>query len=268
LWISLKTPPTHLMLEPPNNAFSTIPGMPILSPLGEEGFLGKASVPDTGRGSHIFPTAEQPANLDNSNLRSQPGDEATIGPTHTNGAGTLGNEINVATSGDTSGIDTTSPYKGNLGEAAVGPTHTDQASTLGNETNVATGGDTSGIDTRSAYKSNLSEEVTGPTNALEANTLRNKSNVTASGDTSTADGDMSSPNTNQKPIPQGEGAISPTSGSESYVVPSSPHGTGMEVEVTTDRRKQSPIPPRAETATTTPLGPAPVYWSQRTGQAK
>jgi hypothetical protein len=48
LWISLKTPPTHLMLEPPNNAFSTIPGMPILSPLGEEGFLGKALVPDTG----------------------------------------------------------------------------------------------------------------------------------------------------------------------------------------------------------------------------
>jgi hypothetical protein len=116
------------------------------------------------------------------------------------------------------------------------------------------GGDTSGIDTTSAYKSNLSKEVTGPTNTLEVNALRNKSNVTAGGDTSTADGDMSAPNTNQKPIPQGEGAISPTGGSESYVVPSSPHGTGMEVEVTTDWRKQSPIPPRAETATTNATG--------------
>jgi hypothetical protein len=144
LWIALKTPPTHLMIEPPNNAFSTIPGMPILSPLGEEGFLGKALVPDTGQGSPIFPTAEQPANLDNSNLRSQPGDEATIGPTHTNEASTLHNKTNGATAGDTSGaIDTTSPYKGNLGKAAIGPTHTNEASTLGNETNVATGGDTS-----------------------------------------------------------------------------------------------------------------------------
>jgi hypothetical protein len=148
------------MLEPPNNAFSTIPRMPILSPLGEEGFLGKALMPDTGRCSPIFPTAEQPANSDNINLRSQPGDEATVGLTHTNEAGTLHNKTNGATGSDTSGaIDTTSPYKGNLGEAAVGPTQADEAGTLGNETNIATGSDTSGIDTTSAYKSNLSKVV-------------------------------------------------------------------------------------------------------------
>jgi hypothetical protein len=65
---------------------------------------------------------------------------------------------------------------------------------------------------------------------------------------------MPSPNTNQKPIPQGERAIRPTGGSKSYIVPSLPHGTGMEVEVTTDRQKQSPIPLWAKTATTNATG--------------